>query len=158
LPELQAKVDAFFARVTARHGADMQCASGCADCCHARLTITATEATAIRAEVATWPASQRRALADVGPADRCAALGPDDRCKIYAVRPLVCRSHGVPVKLERRSLPVVCPKNFRQAAADPDCVLDQTTLSAVLLAVDRAEHPGAPRVDLADLLAEIAIC
>ncbi|HEY4239842.1 MAG TPA: YkgJ family cysteine cluster protein [Kofleriaceae bacterium] len=158
LPELQAKVDAFFARVAARHGADMQCASGCADCCHARLTITAVEAAAIRQEVATWPASQRRALADTGPADRCAALGPDDRCRIYAARPLVCRSHGVPVKLHKNSLPVVCPKNFRETAADPDCVLDQATLSTVLLAVDRAEHPAAARVDLAALLADLALC
>src|SRR5690606_39802005 len=63
LGELHAKVEAFFARVEARHGDDMQCRTGCADCCRVRLTITGVEAAAIRAEVARWPAARRRALA-----------------------------------------------------------------------------------------------
>lgn len=49
--ELVAKVDAFFARVEARHGSDMQCRTGCSDCCHTRLSITGVEADAIRAEL-----------------------------------------------------------------------------------------------------------
>jgi uncharacterized protein len=164
LDALSAKVDAFFARVAERHAADMQCATGCADCCHVQLTITAIEAAAIRALVAGWPVARRAALA--GPprtADRCAALDAADRCQIYEARPLVCRSHGVPIRMRQASLPVVqaCHRNFTRAAPDPDCVLDQTTLSATLYAVDAAEAGGAPppRVELAGLLAELAaIC
>ena len=143
LEELTHKVDAFFARVALRHGDDMQCASGCSDCCRVRLTITGVEAAAIRAHVTTWPVEQRRALAVTGPDDRCAALDAAGRCRIYPVRPLVCRSHGVPIRLRRGGLPVVeaCPRNFTHTTPDPDCVLDQATLSAVLLAVDLA---GAP--------------
>jgi DNA-binding transcriptional LysR family regulator len=63
LAALSAKVDAFFARVALRHAADLQCATGCADCCHVRLTITAAEAAAIRALVAAWPPARRAALA-----------------------------------------------------------------------------------------------
>lgn len=150
LEELTHKVDAFFARVALRHGDDMQCASGCSDCCRVRLTITGVEAAAIRAHVTTWPAEQRRALAATGPDDRCAALDAAGRCRIYPVRPLVCRSHGVPIRLRRGGLPVVeaCPRNFTHTTPDPDCVLDQATLSAVLLAVDLAgttvEAPAAP--------------
>jgi hypothetical protein len=167
--ELADKVDAFFARVAGRHGADMQCATGCSDCCHVRLTITAVEAAAIRAHVATWPAAQRRNLADHGPADRCAALDAAGRCRIYAARPLVCRSHGVPIRL-RGALPVIqaCHRNFTHTAPDPDCVLDQATLSATLYAVDAAaaaaggdpgREPGrepSQRIDLAALLADLA--
>jgi len=160
--ELADKVDAFFARVAGRHGADMQCATGCSDCCHVRLTITAVEAAAIRAHVAAWPADQRRNLADHGPADRCAALDAAGRCRVYAARPLVCRSHGVPIRL-RGALPVVqaCHRNFTYTAPDPDCVLDQATLSATLYAVDAAEAAAAggdpgPRIDLAALLADLA--
>jgi len=144
LEELTRKVDAFFARVALRHGDDMQCASGCSDCCRVRLTITGVEAAAIRAHVTTWPAEQRRALAVTGPDDRCAALDAAGRCRIYPVRPLVCRSHGVPIRLRRGGLPVVeaCPRNFTHTTPDPDCVLDQATLSAVLLAVDLAGTPG----------------
>lgn len=157
LGELTAKVDAFFARVEQRHGAAMQCQSGCSDCCHVRLTVTAVEAAALRGLVAGWSAAQRRALAPEGPADRCAALDAAGRCKVYAARPLVCRSHGVPVRIQRRGLPVVesCHRNFRSVEPDRDCVLDQATLSATLFAVDAAAG-GGDRVDLADLLAELA--
>lgn len=173
LDPLAAKVDAFFARVAARHGADMQCATGCADCCQVRLTITAVEAAAIRALVAGWPAARRAALAPAPPSagpgapERCAALDAADRCKIYDARPLVCRSHGVPIRLRQGRLPVVqaCHRNFTTTAPDPDCVLDQTTLSATLYAIDAAEAPAGaspappPRIELAGLLAELAaIC
>ena len=164
LEELTRKVDAFFARVTERHGEAMQCQTGCSDCCHVRLTITGVEAGAIRAHVAAWPAERRRALAEdaAHPAGHCAALDPAGRCKIYDARPLVCRSHGVPIRLRRGALPVVeaCYRNFTHTAPDPDCVLDQATLSATVLALDRAEadpaiSPGK-RVELAGLLAELA--
>ena len=157
LPELTAKVDAFFARVTVRHGDDMQCTTGCSDCCHVRLSVTGVEAAAIRELVASWPAAQRAELAEQGPPDRCSALDPaTGRCRIYAARPLVCRSHGVPIRLippGRNSLPVIeaCHRNFRHSEADADCVLDQGTLSALLLAVNGGD---TTRIDLAALLAE----
>jgi uncharacterized protein len=159
LPELVAKIDAFFARVEARHGADMQCGSGCSDCCHVRLTITGVEAQAIRDEVASWPVERRRALAPShsgGPADRCAALDDAGRCKVYAARPLVCRSHGVPVRLG--GLPVLpqCGHNFTRTQPAADCVLDQQTLSAILLAIDKAAGNDGSRFELADLVAALA--
>ena len=166
LGELTQKVDAFFARVAERHGTDMQCHS---DCCRVRLTITAAEAAAIRDHVAGWSPPARRALAPTGPTDGCAALDPAGRCKIYPARPLVCRSHGVPIRMRRGGLPVVqaCHRNFTRTTADPDCVLDQATLSAMLYAVDAAAQGGAGqapsgrvdlagRLDLAALLADLA--
>ena len=75
----------------------------------------------------------------------------------------MCRSHGVPIRLRAPgSLPVIqaCELNFTAhgpAAADADCVLDQATLSATLLAIDRAHaeatgrEPGE-RYDLAEVL------
>ncbi len=157
LVELNAKIDAFFTRVETRHGSDMQCASGCSDCCHARLTVTSVEAAAIRAEVASWPDHQREALvanAASGPTDRCAALDPSGRCLVYAARPVVCRSHGAPIRMRIDSLPVVqsCYRNFTDTTPDPDCVIDQETLSTLSLAVDRAEGGDGTRIDLATLL------
>lgn len=161
-PELASKVDAFFERVQARHGADMKCGSGCHHCCHVRLSITRVEADAIRAEVAGWSAEQKQALtanAATAPADRCAALDPGGRCLVYAARPIVCRSHGAPIRLRAEgSLPVIqaCPDNFTArgpAAADADCILDQTTLSAMVLAIDRDAGNDGTRFDLADVIA-----
>lgn len=148
LDELTAKIDGFFARVEARHGEDMQCRTGCSDCCHVRLSITAVEAEAIRAVLATRPVRPNPR------ADRCAALGEDGRCQIYEARPVVCRSHGVPIRLREGSLPVIrtCHRNFTRTTPDADCVLDQETLSTLVLAVDRAAGHTGDRIDLAALL------
>lgn len=169
--DLTAKIDAFFARVAARHGDDLQCAAGCSACCRQRLTITAVEAAAIEAWAATRAAAERAEVAAAAAAaapDACTALAADGRCRIYDARPLVCRSHGVPVRMRSaRGLPVVesCDLNFRArgpAAADPDCVLDQELVSTMLGLVDRrfaaADASGAPpaRVDLADVLTGLA--
>lgn len=141
----------------------MRCGSGCHHCCHVRLSVTRVEADAIRAEVASWPAERKRALtANVAAAvaERCTALAPDGLCLIYAARPIVCRSHGAPIRLrDDRSLPVVqaCRENFTArgpAAAEPDCIIDQTTLSAMVLAVDRDAGHDGERIDLAAVLAD----
>jgi hypothetical protein len=162
-PELAAKVDAFFARVQARHAADLRCDTGCSHCCHVRLSITGVEAQAIRDEIATWAQARidtLRNMVATAPVDHCAALAADGRCQIYAVRPIVCRSHGAPIRLrDGRSLPVVtsCPDNFTAngpAAAEPDCIIDQATLSAMTLAVDREAGGDGTRFDLAAVLAD----
>ena len=159
--ELAARVDAFFARVAARHPDDVRCAPGCASCCHARLTVTTVEADAVAALVRELPAEARARLAETAarPVDpaavRCPALDDDGRCQVYAARPLVCRSHGVPVRLA--TLVSACRLNFTArgpAAADADCILDQTQLSATLALIDRA-HTGRDddrRHDLADVI------
>jgi hypothetical protein len=141
-PEVAAKIDAFFARVEARHGEDMRCATGCSDCCQPGLTVTRVEAEAIRAIV---PAGF------VVEGDRCAALDPAGRCKIYAARPFVCRSHGAPIRVE--ALIRNCQHNFKTVIPDRDCVLDQTTLSALTLAVNGGD---LERIDLRELLLDSA--
>ena len=157
LGELTAKVDAFFTRVELRHGADMQCGTGCSDCCHVRLSITGVEAAAIRALVTSWPVERRRALGAGTNPDHCAALDAGGRCQIYAARPLVCRSHGAPIRMRAASLPVVqaCFRNFTHVEPDADCILDQVTLSAMVLAVDRDAGGDGSRVELASLVAEL---
>lgn len=171
LEELWRKVDAFFERVDSRLPGEMACAAGCADCCRRRLSVTGLEAEVILEELTRLPPDERARLAERAAAggEACAALGEDGRCGIYASRPLVCRSHGLPIRFEaeapgRRSLPVVdaCPKNFigrDLAAVDPACVLDQRTLSTILAALDAAHADASgrdrgERFDLAALLAE----
>ena len=46
-----------------------------------------------------------------------------------------------------------CFRNFTTTTSDEDCVIDQTTLSALVLAVDRDAGGDGSRVDLAELLA-----
>jgi hypothetical protein len=164
--ELCAKVDAFFARVHARHGDQMACRAGCDACCRTRLSVTRVEADEIRDAMAALPGEVARRLAaraEADAADRCPALEDDGRCAVYAARPLVCRSHGVPIKMRTPGqLPVLgcCEKNFvaaGPAGADADCVLDQTTLSITLGAIAAAHarelgDTADARITLAHLL------
>ena len=145
------KVDGFFARVAARYPHDLACASGCADCCAPDLTLTPLEADAIDAFLRALDAETRARLAHRAASSdgsACAALDAERRCAIYPVRPLVCRSHGVVIRVDpdsakKRALPVLdtCPKNFSDrdlASVDGDCVLDQRTLSTLVAALHRA--------------------
>lgn len=165
LAELFDKVDAFFGRTAARfpgpHG--VTCHAGCDDCCRRRFSVTAIEAEVIAEGLASLPAGAREALAaraTGGDPGVCPALEADGRCAIYAFRPVICRTHGLPIRFapprgsvgNPRALPMVdaCPKNFdgRDLASLPaDAVLDQTTLSTVLGALDnaRATEAGRPR-------------
>lgn len=159
LEELWQKVDAFSGRVDAQYPAELACASGCSDCCKRELTVTAIEAARIERHLAVLDDTDRARLAHRAAAstDPCVALDDDGRCAIYAVRPVVCRSHGVPIRYVepgasgKRALPVldVCPKNFvgrDLATVDPACVLDQHTLSVLLGGIDalHARDTGAP--------------
>jgi Fe-S-cluster containining protein len=146
--ELTAKVDTFFTRVQSRYGSAMQCKAGCTACCHVRLSVTALEASVIREGLAGLPEEERARLAlraKQGTRGACPALEADGRCALYAWRPLVCRSHGVPIRHREPGAEAsvsACEKNFEAGAGlpevSPDCVLDQTTLSTVLGALDAA--------------------
>ncbi len=115
------------------------------------------------------PAEAREALAaraTGGDPGVCPALDDGGRCAVYASRPVICRTHGLPIRFappNARSLPIVdaCPRNFsgRDLGALPaNVVLDQTTLSTVLGALDAARaaeigRPRGERVEIAALLA-----
>lgn len=157
---LARQVDAFFDRVHKRHGSEMDCARGCHDCCAPGLTITTVEAALIAELLETLEPEARAALAGDAAAATdqdpgCVALAADGSCRIYEARPLVCRSHGVPVleSVSGKGLPVinVCERNFKSQAAleatEGDCRLQGATLAMRLLAIDSAfaDARGTPR-------------
>lgn len=177
LTALYDRVGAFFARVAARYGdGQVTCHDGCDSCCQAGLTVTGLEAALIQAHLRGLPEHERVAVARSSGRPGCAALDSrragcaaldaEGRCRIYAVRPLVCRAHGLPLRFageaRGRSLPMIdaCPKNFIGTdleALAPSDVLDQATLSTILLALSSAHadlegQPRDARYAIADLL------
>ena len=95
------------------HGPGIVCRSGCADCCR-NLTV--------------WPVEFAAILEDLRSAgfptpvfDEGASCGflREGLCQIYPFRPLICRTHGLPIAFEHESPeePEIavsfCPKNFR---------------------------------------------
>lgn len=160
---LAAKVDAFFARVRERYPGALRCDLGCSACCHQHLTVVSSEFRRVAAAALVLPEVARdalRARLDAGRDDpRCPLLDDAGACRVYAARPLICRSHGVPVAVPagpegeatRRD---VCPENFSAGPAlddlDADCVLDVSHLDRVLGVIDHLAGGDGGRVDLFD--------
>ena len=83
-----------------RHAAFTQCKSGCADCCQDELTVFDIEAHRIVDFVAKNAATPLR----LHPPGQCAFLHPETRgCQIYEVRPYVCRTQGLPLRILEES-------------------------------------------------------
>ncbi len=184
LEVLRGRADGFFERVLGEHADDMRCAPGCASCCRPGLSVFTAEAVALRAAL--------RQLQQHAPElrDRVRAQGQedlpshcpllvDDRCAVYAARPLICRTHGLPTidsdatdassdapsrlgTRRLRGLPIVhCELNF---SAEPspggaaplrsENVMDLAALNRPLAVIAELFEAGAPRVLLASLAVE----
>ena len=141
--DLVTKVDATFAGIHGRQRDAMRCGRGCAACCKPQLTVCAVENAAITEYLSAHPEvkpNQRK--------DACVMLDTNDACMIYPVRPLVCRSHGVPLTFndrgeERRD---VCPLNFTaipiESLPPSDCI-NLDTLNTLLALINKAYAPTA---------------
>lgn len=165
--ELAAKVDAFFGRVRGRYPDALHCEMGCSACCNQHLSVIVTEFRRIAQAVLALPAEGRAALSvrlDAGRADpRCPLLDDAGACRVYAARPMICRSHGLPIVVPAAlaaadAAPApgrdVCPLNFTAGPPvediDADCVLDLSHFDRVLGLIDRLGGGDGGRVDLID--------
>ena len=147
--ELLKRVDDHTARVAEAHVDRMACRPGCAGCCRAGLTVAPIEAAAIERWLAEHPeptdtdGTRVLTVLDEGRED-CAWLGRDGRCRIYPARPLVCRSHGLPLLYERAGElhADVCPLNFDDAdgltTVATSEFLHQDTVHTILAALNQA--------------------
>jgi Fe-S-cluster containining protein len=114
LAAFHAEVDREVAPLAALHRKRLQCRRGCADCCVDDLTVFAVEAERIRR-------AHGPLLAEGSPASRgrCAFLDREGGCRVYDVRPYVCRTQGLPLRwveddgTEYRD---ICPLNDHDGA------------------------------------------
>lgn len=148
---LASRIDDFFAAVQARHPQALRCQAGCAGCCQAGLSVSAIEAAAIRDYLKRSPPALRRQIArqaqaaaaadsvanpttsDLLSPRSCVFLDAAEQCAIYPVRPLFCRSQGLPLAYAKELIPaealrfsardgravVCCPLNFAASPSDP---------------------------------------
>ena len=90
---LHADVDRAVRPLTVLHGARLACRLGCSACCVDELTVFPVEAERIRAH-------HGALLAEGAPhqVGACAFLDDVGACRIYADRPYVCRTQGLPLR------------------------------------------------------------
>lgn len=109
LDQLHDEVDARAKELAQWHAQRLQCRRGCFDCCVDDISVFEIEADRIRAHAPDVLASAPHVEG------RCAFLGSEGECRVYAVRPYVCRTQGLPLRwldheaqAEYRD---ICPKN-----------------------------------------------
>lgn len=159
LVQLRRRVDDHFGAAVARTPDAFACREGCARCCGVRFGVFAVEADRIRGALARLAAPLRarvRAQAD-DPSHTACALLVDDRCSVYDERPLICRSHGLPVQQrddDGRTHVEVCPLNFVERTPPPASVLVLDVLNAPLFVLARMWDGRGERVELAALARE----
>ena len=113
LSQLHAAVDAQCATLHALHARRLQCRKGCGGgCCVDDLTVFAVEAESIRRRY-----GELLARGTPHREGACAFLDDTGVCRIYAHRPYVCRTQGLPLRWieECNAGPVelrdICPRN-----------------------------------------------
>ena len=93
LSRLHGAVDAMVAPLVALHGARLRCTRGCHGCCVDGLTVFALEAARIVEHH-----GELLATSEPHPVGGCAFLDAQGACRIYAHRPYVCRTQGLPLR------------------------------------------------------------
>ncbi len=153
---LVSKVDSFWDRALRAQPAAFCCAHGCDGCCGQRLTVFPVEAAAISSWLASRAPGRQQAPGRTGARADCCAFLLEGGCLIYPVRPIICRTHGLPVRIQDRI--DCCPLNFTEALPEPEVILDLERINTLLAVVDRlhAEATGAPAGRPRIALAEIA--
>jgi hypothetical protein len=94
--QLHALVDQLLAPLHRDHAERLMCRRGCSDCCVDNLTVFEVEADRIRGRLAAL--AEDGADLTPGPSGACALLDPSGACRVYAERPYVCRSQGLPLR------------------------------------------------------------
>lgn len=148
--ELGEYCDALTQRVRERFAATWQCRPGCSDCCRLP-TVCGLEAV-----VLLQAGLGSRFSGQVESGDEQCCLLRDDRCLVYEHRPLICRTHGLPLVSDSLTEGEVdcCPLNLPALAGvtevEAELVLDLDRLTEDLMRLNLAFFLVLGRPDLAE--------
>jgi len=177
--QLLGRIDAHSAQAQGAFAKDLSCAVGCSSCCHRRFSVFAIEAESIRH----WLRASRSVSEEGHPAvsapetspslpvihdaEPCGFLDQQGSCRIYPVRPVLCRTHGLPVAVKDHLGELVgdcCPLNFEQGLShlNSEQFLDLDSLNTMLAALNQLylgslSESGPVRIELAQLASEVLV-
>lgn len=163
--EFLAKVDHLCRRIEREFGAHLACRAGCDGCCR-HLSLFRVEGVALAAALHELPAGEaariRGRARGASPDGPCPLL-EDGLCLLYRARPIICRTHGLPLLTVANGQQAVdfCPLNFQGLGSLPGSAvigLDRlnTTLAAINALFVAQFFAGAPpegeRITIAEAL------
>lgn len=152
LIELQTKVDKKFREIMATYSTQMQCGRGCHQCCRVDLSVSRVEQQAIQAFLQTHPERHREVKqvtsAKVWGDQYCEFLDAKGECSIYELRPVICRSHGAPIKFfeDNQLKQDVCTLNFKTTPlteVNESAIINLGLLNTLLALINHAECDDA---------------
>jgi len=136
-----ARVDDLCRGIESALRGQISCSEGCSSCCTA-ISLFPVEAAALRAALDALPEEEASAirshLEEHAGGERCPLLS-HDRCLLYDARPVICRTHGLPILYsdgnERRV--DCCPRNLDGCETlSGSAVIDLDRLNVLLSAVN----------------------
>lgn len=139
--QLTDRVDALCRGISDALGEQITCAAGCSSCCTS-ITVFPVEAAAMKAELEKLPTFQAeeiiRLVSKNADGERCPLLH-HDHCLLYAARPVICRTHGLPIiyTVDGEQSSDCCPLNL----SDTESVsgihsIDLDKLNTLLVAIN----------------------
>ena len=134
--QFQNNVDIFFEQVLNKNKEKMKCKSGCSQCCHAKFSVFAWEASVIIDYFESLSDQEKTDLIQkwsCQKSDSVCSFLVDDQCTIYSSRPIICRTQGLPLFIDDKM--DSCPLNFEDALPSKNDWLDLdrlNTLSTIL--------------------------
>ena len=146
---LLAKIDERCREIHTAYQEHIACKKGCSACCR-RISVCAVEAAAISLALSRLfpeiPDRLRQNANAYSDPEICPLL-EHGACVIYESRPVICRTHGLPILVFQNGRPEAdfCPLNFRNISSLPSqAMLDIEKLNQMLFAVNSvfiAEFP-----------------
>lgn len=139
--QLIARIDALCSEIAASLGEQITCSAGCSSCCTA-ISVFPVEAAAMREALDNLPdfeaAEILRHISTHADDERCPLLF-QHHCLLYDARPIICRTHGLPIvySSDGRRSSDCCPLNLTEApSVSGSSVIDIDKLNTLLVAVN----------------------
>ncbi len=139
--QLISRIDALCAAIAANLGEQITCSAGCSSCCTS-ITVFPVEAAAMRVALESLPDWQAeeilRYVSGHAGGERCPLL-LHHRCLLYEARPIICRTHGLPIiyTTDGQRSSDCCPHNLTEIVSLPgSSVVDLDNLNTLLVAVN----------------------
>lgn len=138
---LVSRIDDLCTAIKGALGERITCSEGCSSCCTA-ITLFPVEAAALREALEQLPEPEAEAIRSHVEAhskdERCPLLS-HHRCLLYHARPIICRTHGLPIIYteDDRRISDCCPLNLGETEpVSGSSVIDLDKLNPLLVAVN----------------------
>lgn len=111
--KLLTRVDDFSSRFIRMYQEQIVCQHGCTDCCRQDLHLLPVEFHYLKQGFTRLPEAEKN-ITEGSSQDTYCTLLHEGSCLLYDLRPIICRTHGLPLLITEndRQWRDCCPKNF----------------------------------------------